>query len=133
MKETFAVIKLVSGEEIFAQVEEFYDEQTKALLLVDPCVMKEIPSRRSGQSFFKVDAWMKLSDDSIYCLEMKHVMCYQRCDDPDMIRTYRKWTRALNNEPEESVKTSVGVSTAMGYISSVEATRETLEKLYKDS
>ena len=133
MKETFAVIKLVSGEEIFAQVEEFYDEQTKALLLVDPCVMKEIPSRRSGQSFFKVDAWMKLSDDSIYCLEMKHVMCYQRCDDPDMIRTYRKWTRAINNEPEESVKTSVGVSTAMGYISSVEATRETLEKLYKDS
>ena len=133
MKENYAVIKLVSGEEIFAQVEEFYDEQTKALLLVDPCVMKEIPSRRSGQSFFKVDAWMKLSDDSIYCLEMKHVMCYQRCDDPDMIRTYRKWTRAINNEPEESVKTSVGVSTAMGYISSVEATRETLEKLYKDS
>ena len=48
MKETFAVIKLVSGEEIFSQVEEFYDEDTRSLLLVDPCTMKEIPSRRSG-------------------------------------------------------------------------------------
>ena len=31
MKETFKVIKLVSGEEIFSQVEEFYDEKTKDL------------------------------------------------------------------------------------------------------
>ena len=133
MKETFAIIKLVSGEEIFAQVEEFYDEHTKSLLLVDPCVMKEIPSRRSGASIFKVDAWMKLSDDSIYCLELKHVMFYERCNDPHLIRTYRKWTRAINNEPEETVKSKVGVSTSMGYISSVEITRETLEKLYKKS
>ncbi|AXN58521.1 methylamine utilization [Synechococcus virus S-PRM1] len=133
MKETFAIIKLVSGEEVFAQVEEFYDEEAKALLLIDPCVMKEIPSRRSGQSFFKVDAWMKLADDSIYCLELKHVMCYQRCNDPDIIKTYRKWTRAINNEPEETVKSKVGVSTSMGYVSSVETTRESLEKLYKNS
>ena len=32
MKENYAVIKLVSGEEIFAQVEEFYDEQTLSLI-----------------------------------------------------------------------------------------------------
>ena len=133
MKETFAVIKLVSGEEIFSQVEEFYDEKTKALLLVDPCTMKEIPSRRSGTSFFKVDPWLKLSDDSIYCLEMKHVMFYSRCDDPQMIRTYKKWTRAINNETEETAHSKVGVSTSMGYISSVDITRKNLEKLYKDS
>ena len=53
--------------------------------------------------------------------------------DPHLIRTYRKWTRAINNEPEEIVKSKVGVSTSMGYVSSVETTRETLEKLYKES
>jgi hypothetical protein len=133
MKETFAIIKLVSGEEIFSQVEEFYDAHTKSLLLVDPCVMKEIPSRRSGASIFKVDSWMKLADDSIYCLELKHVMFYHKCSDPHLIRTYKKWTRAINNEPEENIKSKVGVSTSMGYVSSVEITRETLEKLYKES
>ena len=42
MKEHFAVIKLISGEEIFSQVEEFYDEDTRSILLIEPCTMKEI-------------------------------------------------------------------------------------------
>jgi len=134
MNEMYAVIKLTSGEEIFSQVEEFYDENEKALLLIDPCVMKEIPSRRGGSSFFKIDNWIKLSDDHIFCLELKHVMFYTRCIDRDVIKTYRKWVKAINNETEEEVMASkVGVSTSMGYISSVEITRESLEKLYKNS
>jgi hypothetical protein len=134
MNETYAVIKLTSGEEVFSQVEEFYDENERALLLIDPCVMKEIPSRRGGASYFKVDSWIKLSDEHIYCLEMKHVMFYTRCTDRDVIKTYRKWVKAVNNEYEDEVAASkVGVSTSMGYISSVETTRESLEKLYKNS
>ena len=133
MNETYAVIKLTSGEEVFSQVEEFYDENERALLLIDPCVMKEIPSRRGGTSYFKVDSWIKLSDEHIYCLEMKHVMFYTRCTDRDVIKTYRKWVRAINNETEEVVASKVGVSTSMGYVSSVEITRESLEKLYKNS
>ena len=134
MNETYAVIKLTSGEEVFSQVEEFYDENERALLLIDPCVMKEIPSRRGGTSYFKVDSWIKLSDEHIYCLEMKHVMFYTRCTDRDVIKTYRKWVKAVNNEYEDEVAASkVGVSTSMGYISSVETTRESLEKLYKNS
>ena len=133
MNETYAVIKLTSGEEIFSQVEEFYDEQEKALLLIDPCVMKEIPSRRGGTSYFKVDSWIKLSEDHIFCLELKHVIFYTRCTDREIINTYRKWVRAINNETEEVVASKVGVSTSMGYISSVETTRESLEKLYKNS
>ena len=131
MKEQFAVIKLISGEEIFSQVEEFYDEDTRSILLIEPCTMKEIASRRSGQSFFKVDSWIKLSNDSIYCLDMKNVIHYSRCTDREIISTYKKWVRTINNETEEVTATRVGVSTSMGYISSVDKTRESLEKLYK--
>ena len=70
----------------------------------------------------------KLSDDSIYCLEMKHVMFYSRCDDPQMIRTYKKWTIFIEFEIEETVHSKVGVSTSIGYISSVDITRKNLEK-----
>ena len=52
MNENFyAIIKLISGEEIFGQVEEFYDEQVKAIMVVDPCTIKEIPSRRGNFSY----------------------------------------------------------------------------------
>ena len=55
MNENFyAIIKLISGEEIFGQVEEFYDDQAKAILVCDPCTIKEIPSRRGNFSFYKL-------------------------------------------------------------------------------
>ena len=62
---------------------------------------------------------------------MKHVMHYSRCTDREIISTYKKWVRTINNETEEVTATRVGVSTSMGYISSVDKTRESLEKLYK--
>ena len=130
MNDIYAVIKLVSGEEIFGQVEEFHDEQVKAIMIIDPCTIKEIPSRRGNFSFYKVDGWIKLSEDRIFCLEMKHIMLYTRCDDMEIISTYKKWVRSLNNDQEPSAM-KVGVSTSMGYISSVDTARESLERIFK--
>jgi len=131
MNDIYAVIKLVSGEEIFGQVEEFYDEQVKAIMVIDPCTIKEIPSRRGNYSFYKVDGWIKLSEDRIFCIEMKHIMLYTRCDDEEIILTYKKWVRSLNKDNDESSAMKVGVSTSMGYISSVDDARESLERIFK--
>lgn len=131
MNDQYAIIKLISGEEVLAQVEEFYDDKTKALLVVDPCTIKEIPSRRGNFSFYKVDSWLKLSDDRIYCIEMKHILYYTRCDNEEIISTYRKWVRSLNKESDESTAMKVGVSTSLGFISSVDKARESLERIFK--
>ena len=131
MNDIYAVIKLISGEEIFGQVEEFYDEKTRAIMVIDPCTVKEIPSRRGNYSFYKVDAWMKLTEDRIFCIEMKHIMFYSRCDDEEIILTYKKWVRSLNKDNEEPSAMKVGVSTSMGYVSSVDDARESLERIFK--
>ena len=44
-EEKYAYIKLISGEEIFAQVEDFVDED-KCLVAFDPCFIKELPVKR---------------------------------------------------------------------------------------
>lgn len=131
MNDIYAVIKLISGEEIFGQVEEFYDEKTRAIMIIDPCTIKEIPSRRGNFSFYKVDGWMKLTEDRIFCIEMKHIMFYSRCDDEEIISTYKKWVRSLNKDNEEPSAMKVGVSTSMGYVSSVDDARESLERIFK--
>jgi hypothetical protein len=131
MNDIYAIIKLISGEEIFGQVEEFHDEKTKAILICDPCTIKEIPSRRGNFTFYKVDSWMKLTDDRIYCIEMKHVMFYTRCDDMEIISTYKKWVKSLNKDEDASTTMKVGVSTSMGYISSVDKARDSLERIFK--
>jgi len=127
----YAIIKLISGEEIFGQVEEIYDDKTRAIMIIDPCTIKEIPSRRGNFSFYKVDGWIKLSEDRIFCIEMKHIMFYTRCDDKEIISTYRKWVRSLNKDEEESTALKVGVSTSLGYVSSVDDARESLERIFK--
>src|SRR6056300_145480 len=131
MNDTYAIIKLISGEEIFGQVEEIYDDKTRAIMIIDPCTIKEIPSRRGNFSFYKVDGWIKLSEDRIFCIEMKHIMFYTRCDDKEIISTYRKWVRSLTKDNEEPSAMKVGVSTSMGYVSSVDDARESLERIFK--
>ncbi len=133
MKDMYAIIKLVSGEEIFAQVEEFYDDDMKAILAVDPCIIKEIPSRRQNFSYYKVDPWLKMSDDRIHCIELKHVIFYTRCDNRELINTYKKWVKSLNkdDDEEDTSPIKVGVSTHLGFVSSVEEARKSLERIFK--
>lgn len=127
----YAVIKLVSGEEIFAQVEEFYEEDVQAIMAMDPCIIKEIPSRRQNVCYYKVDPWLKMSDDRIHCIELKHIIYYTRCENREIINTYRKWVKSLNKENEDSTPIKVGVSTHLGFVSSVEEARESLERIFK--
>ena len=45
MKTKYATIKLLTGEEIFAQVEEFVDGAEKHLVLMDPAIVKQLPAK----------------------------------------------------------------------------------------
>ena len=42
MNTKYATIKLITGEEIFSQVEEFIDGEDKHLVLMDPAIVKHL-------------------------------------------------------------------------------------------
>ena len=67
-EEKYAYIKLVSGEEIFAQVEEFVDED-KCLVAFDPCFIKELPVKRGPFALYRVEPWLKLSDERMFAFD----------------------------------------------------------------
>ena len=46
MKNKYAIIKLITGEEIFSQVEEFVDGEDKHLILMDPAIVKQLPAKQ---------------------------------------------------------------------------------------
>ena len=74
-EEKYAYIKLISGEEIFAQVEEFVDED-KCLVAFDPCFIKELPVKRGPFSLYRVEPWLKLSDERMFAFDLKNVLYY---------------------------------------------------------
>tara|TARA_B100001109_G_scaffold152352_1_gene123954 strand:+ start:3227 stop:3625 length:399 start_codon:yes stop_codon:yes gene_type:complete len=132
MKTKYATIKLLTGEEIFSQVEEFIDGEEKHLVLMDPAIVKQLPAKQGPFALYRIEPWLKLSDERIFMIELKHIIYYARSNDQEKITTYKRWVKSLNKETAEK-HSKVGISSSLGFVSKVNDTRESLEKLFKDS
>tara|TARA_R100000458_G_C8239639_1_gene219062 strand:+ start:464 stop:862 length:399 start_codon:yes stop_codon:yes gene_type:complete len=132
MKTKYATIKLLTGEEIFSQVEEFIDGDEKHLVLMDPAIVKQLPAKQGPFALYRIEPWLKLSDEHIFMIDLKHIVYYSRSSDQEKITTYRRWVKSLNKETAEK-DSKVGISSSLGFVSKVNDTRESLEKLFKDS
>ena len=136
-EEYYAVIKLVSGEEIFSLVIVEEDQDDPVLLLHHPIKMHIIQTPKGG--FIKVNPWMELSDEDMYVLKLDKVITITESHDRKLIDVYKRY---VNDEESEDnsigidiYKSSgkVNISDQMGYITSVKEARESLEKLYNSN
>jgi len=132
MNTKYATIKLITGEEIFSQVEEFVDSEEKHLILMDPAIVKQLPAKQGPFALYRIEPWLKLSEERIFMVELKHIVYYTRSSDQEKITTYRRWVKSLNKETEEK-DSKVGISSSLGFVSKVNDTRESLENIFKDS
>ena len=125
-EEFHAVIKLVTGEEIFSLVCVDENDGDPILLLMNPVIMK-VMKNHVGQ-YVKVRPWMEVASDDFYVIKYDKIITMTEVKEGEMIDFY---TRYLNDEDfdwEEDGRTKI--SDKMGYISSVEDARKVLEKLY---
>jgi len=125
-EEFYAVIKLVTGEEVFSLVCVDENDGDPILLLMNPVIMK-IMKNHVGQ-YVKVKPWMEVATDDFYVIKYDKIITMTEVKEGQMIDFY---TRYLNDEDfdwEEDGRTKI--SDKMGYISSVEDARKVLEKLY---
>ena len=136
-EEYYAILKLVSGEEIFSLVIVEENEDDPILLLHHPIKMHIIQTPKGG--FIKVNPWMELSNDDMYVLKLDKVITITESHDRKLIDVYKRY---VNDEESEDnsigidiYKSSgkVNISDQMGYISSVEEARHSLEKLYNSN
>ena len=136
-EEYYAVIKLVSGEEIFSLVIVEEDQDDPVLLLHHPIKMHIIQTPKGG--FIKVNPWMELSDDDIYVLKLDKIITITESHDRKLIDVYKRYVDDEESEDNkigiDIYKSSgkVNISDQMGYITSVEEARESLEKLYNSN
>jgi len=132
-EEFYAIIKLVSGEEILSGVciDETDDLVEPIVILHSPVVMKMIHSTHG--SFIKVRPWIELASDDMFVLKNDKIITMTEVTDKRTTAVYEKF---LLDEQEGTVDFQqnsngrVEVSEDMGYISNVEQARELFEKLY---
>ena len=128
-KEEFhAVIKLVSGEEIFAKVCPCEEEDKTILILDCPVVFENIIIRQFGVSAVRINPWWKISDDPTVVMNMDKVITMTEVHDKHLIKVYNRY---LNEKDQISNRTDINEN--MGFLSSVSDARVFLEKLYKSS
>ena len=128
-KEEFhAVIKLVSGEEIFSKVCPCEEEDKTILILDCPVTFENIIIRQIGVSAVRINPWLKISDDPTVVMNMDKVITMTEVHDKHLIKVYNRY---LNEKDQISNRTDINEN--MGFLSSVSDARVFLEKLYKSS
>lgn len=125
----YATIKLVTGEEIFSKVSVCEEENRTLLLLSNPIVVEEIKMKKYGTVGWKVESWLKTTDEDMFIIDMNKVMTITENNNVEIISVYHQYVRESSSEKDSSTKETL--NRKMGYISSVIEAKEILEKLYK--
>jgi hypothetical protein len=127
-EEFYAVIKLVTGEEVFSLVCVDENDGDPILLLMNPVIMKMM--RNHVGEYVKVRPWMEVATDDFYVIKYDKIITMTEVKEGKMIDFYNKYLNEEDFDWEEDGRTKI--SDKMGYISSVEDARKTLEKLYNN-
>ena len=123
----YATLKLRSGEEIFAKVAASDEDNRTMLILHHPITVSEIKGR-GGIVGYKVEPWLKTTKEDMFIMNMDNVMTLSESKDMEMIMMYQNFLRdSERDNPNESK-----LNRRMGYIATVNAARENLEKIFKD-
>jgi len=121
--EFYAAIKLVSGEEIFSVVCIDENDGDTVLLLQNPVMMKVIENNYG--SMIKIKPWMEIPEDDFFIIKYDRVITMTEVKTPKIINFYQKY---LNED--DSPEGQVEITDKMGYVSSVEDARKTLENIF---
>ena len=129
MKEEFyATIKLISGEEVFAQVTPCEEEDRTLLILDTPVIFESIMIKHMGVNAMKVEPWITIGDDSMILINMDKVITISEVKDEQILCIYNKYLRDKNRDSNQTK-----VNENMGFLASIAEARVNLEKLYKSS
>ena len=126
--EFYAILKLVSGEEIFSLilVDDEHDADT-VIVLQNPVIMWTVANPNG--TFIKVKPWMELPNEDIFMIRLDKVITMTESSDQKLIKMYNHY---INDESTEyDVNGLMKPNHEMGYISSVSDARKKLEKVFK--
>ena len=134
-EEFYGIIKLISGEEIFALILPEEKEDETLLVLQNPLMMKVI--NHPHGMHLKVKPWIEISDDDIYIINFDKVLTMTETTDQRLIEIFNNYIEEeiSNDDPLDIHQKNNGndsskISRKMGYISSVEDAREQLENIF---
>ncbi len=126
----FATIKFKSGEEIFCKVASTEEEDRIVLLISNPVIIAEIKGR-TGVVGYKVEPWLKTTKDDMFLINLTDVLTMSESSDVEMIAMHQQYVK--HNDRNNDGSSKYKLNRQMGYLSTIDDAKNTLEKIYKDN
>jgi len=129
-EEFYGVIKLITGEEIFALISVEENDHGNPVVLVQTPVVMKVLSHGAGQ-YVKIKPWLELADEDMYLIAYDRIITMSQVKDKQMIEFYTRYLEedGLDFEVDGKVKLQEG----MGFISTVDDARKKLEDIFKNT
>ena len=124
----YATIKFKSGEEIFAKVAYSEEEDRTFLLLNTPITIEKIRNR-GGIYGYRVEPWLKTSKEDLFIVNMEDVLTMSESHDSETIAMHETFSKQHEQYYQQEKK----LNRKMGYISTINEAKQSLEKLFKES
>ena len=132
-EEFIAVIKLVSGEEVLASVCVDETGEEPIIIAHTPVTMKMI----NNGMYVKIKPWMELADDDMFVFRTDKIITMTEIKDEKIIKIYQRYVEEENEDNDMNKILPAGgevkVDQKMGYVSSVEDARKSLENIFKNN
>ena len=128
-EEFHAVLKLITGEEIFALVSVDENDGDSIIMLSNPVIMKML-SGPAGK-YVKVKPWLELPDQDLFLIKYDKIITMSEVTDEQMIKFYNRY---LNEDDIDiEIDGKVSLTDKMGFLTTVDDARLKLEEIFKDN
>ena len=124
----YGTIKFKNGEEIFAKVAASEEEDRTMLIVHTPVRVSEVKAK-GGIVGYKVEPWLKTSREDMFIIDLDNVLTLSESSDMEMIGMYQNFLQDFKRDTEHNIQNN----RRMGYLATVNAAREHLEKMYKEN
>ena len=125
-EEFHAVLKLITGEEIFSLVSVDENDGDSLIMLSNPVIMKML-SGPAGK-YVKVKPWLELPDQDLFLIKYDKIITMSEVNDENLIKFY---TRYLNDEDVDiELDGKVKLNDKMGLLTTVDDARQSLERIF---
>ena len=126
----YATLKLKSGEEIFAKVAASEEEDRTMLLIHHPVIISAIKAK-VGTVGYKVEPWLKTTKDDMFVVNLDDVLTMSESSDVEMINMHQQYVQ--HNDKNGDGSSKYKLNRKMGYLSTIDDAKNTLEKIYNDN
>ena len=128
MQEEFhGVIKLITGEEIFALVSVDENDGDPIIMLQSPVIIK-VFNNPTGQ-YVKIKPWLEIPEEDIFLIKYDKIITMTEVKNEQMIQFYDRYLS--DDDFDFEIDGRVNLSNHMGLLSTVEDARKKLEEIFK--